>query len=131
MSKYEYYKKMKLIRSFEEMLLDLFSKNEISGTTHTCIGQEAVAVAAMDNLLSGDIVFSNHRCHGHFLAYGGSAEELLAEIMSREGGVCGGRGGSQHLHFKHFFSNGIQGGIVPNATGMAWAEKIIVKPMNE
>lgn len=124
MSKYEYYKKMRLIRSFEEMLLDLFSKNEISGTTHTCIGQETVAVAAMDNLLSEDIVFSNHRCHGHFLAYGGPVEELLAEIMSREGGVCGGRGGSQHLHFKHFFSNGIQGGIVPNATGMAWAEKI-------
>lgn len=123
-TKKDYYRSMKVIRSFEEMILELFEKNELSGTTHTCIGQEAVAVAAMSDLQEGDIVFSNHRCHGHYLAYGGTVEGLLAEIMTREGGLCGGRGGSQHIHYKRFFSNGIQGGIVPNATGMAWAEKI-------
>jgi TPP-dependent pyruvate/acetoin dehydrogenase alpha subunit len=48
---------------------------------------------------------------------------LFAELMGREDGVCGGRGGSQHLHWKNFYSNGVQGGIVPVATGMALAEK--------
>ncbi len=124
MKKLDFYKKMKMIRSFEELILELFSQNEISGTTHTCLGQEAIAVASMIHLEKDDIVFSNHRCHGHYLAYGGPVEGLLAEIMTRENGVCGGRGGSQHLHYKRFYSNGIQGGIVPNATGMAWAEKI-------
>jgi 2-oxoisovalerate dehydrogenase E1 component len=68
-------------------------------------------------------VFSNHRCHGHFLAYGGDLRALFAELMGKATGVCGGRGGSQHLHWKDFYSNGVQGGIVPVATGMALAEK--------
>lgn len=120
----EQYRKLIYIRSFEYKVLDMFRKNMISGTTHTCIGQEVTAVAAMKHIGEGDIVFSNHRCHGHYLAYGGPAKLLLAEIMSRENGLCGGRGGSQHIHYKNFYSNGIQGGIVPNATGMAWAEKM-------
>ncbi len=120
----EKYNKLIFIRMFEQKVLELFSQNLLSGTTHTCIGQEAVAVAAMEYIGENDIVFSNHRCHGHYLAYGGSAEALLAEIMSRENGICEGRGGSQHIHFKNFYSNGVQGGIVPNAAGMAWAEKL-------
>lgn len=118
------YNKLIFIRMFEQKILELFSQNLLSGTTHTCIGQEAVAVAAMEYIGENDIVFSNHRCHGHYLAYGGSAEALLAEIMSRENGICEGRGGSQHIHFNNFYSNGVQGGIVPNAAGMAWAEKL-------
>ncbi len=73
---------------------------------------------------AGDIVFSNHRCHGHFLAYGGEPRRLFAELMGKTTGVCGGRGGSQHLQWKNFYSNGVQGGIVPVATGMALAEKL-------
>ena len=69
------------------------------------------------------MVFSNHRCHGHFLAYGGSPRALFAELMGKASGVCGGRGGSQHLHWRNFTSNGVQGGIAPLATGMALAEK--------
>jgi len=69
------------------------------------------------------VVFSNHRCHGHFLAKEDDPEGLLAEIMGRKNGVCGGRGGSQHLHKNNFYSNGIQGGTVANALGMAFAEK--------
>lgn len=116
--------KMYKIRRFEETVLKLFSENELSGTTHTCIGQEACAVTALANMKENDIVFSNHRCHGHFIAYSDNIEILLAEIMGKESGVCKGKGGSQHLCYKRFFSNGIQGGIVPNAVGMAWAEKI-------
>jgi 2-oxoisovalerate dehydrogenase E1 component len=77
-----------------------------------------------------DKVFSNHRCHGHFLAYGGPEKLLLAEIMSKKSGLCQGRGGSQHIHYKNFFSNGVQGGIVPNALGVAFADKINGKDAN-
>ena len=117
------YKKMCLIRSFETLLLELFEKGKLFGTTHTYVGQEAIAVSVMENLNFSDVVFSNHRCHGHFLAKEDDPEGLLAEIMGRNEGVCGGRGGSQHLHKNNFYSNGIQGGIVSNALGMAFAEK--------
>ena len=112
------------IRLFEQSLLDLFSTGVLAGTTHTCLGQETVAVGVVSAIdRSRDIVFSNHRGHGHFLAYCGEVERLYLEILGKPGGVCGGRGGSQHLFFDNFYSNGIQGGIVPVATGMALAEK--------
>lgn len=119
------YAQLLSIRLFEQSLLDLFSTGALSGTTHTCLGQETVAVgvvSAIDRAL--DIVFSNHRGHGHFLAYCGEVERLYLEILGKSGGVCGGRGGSQHLYFDNFYSNGVQGGIVPVATGMALAEKL-------
>lgn len=111
------------IRLFEERVLDEFSKGRLFGTTHTCIGQEADAVGVIGALRRSDIVFSNHRGHGHYLAHGGSMHALAAELMGRSTGVSGGLGGSQHLHFPGFYSNGIQGGIVPCAVGMALAEK--------
>lgn len=112
------------IRRFEETVLELFPQGVFYGTVHTYLGQEANAVGVLSHLQTGDIVFSNHRCHGHFLAYGGDMRALFAELMGRRNGVCGGRGGSQHLHWQDFYSNGVQGGIVPIATGMALAEKI-------
>lgn len=117
------YRAMYRIRRFEETVLDNFSKGVFYGTTHTCLGQEADAVGVIQNLEESDIVFSNHRCHGHFLAYGGEARALFAELMGKASGLCGGRGGSQHLQWRNFYSNGVQGGIVPVATGMALAEK--------
>lgn len=124
------YEKTIRIRCFEEHILDLFSKNMLSGTTHTYIGEEATAVAVMSHVKEDDVVFSNHRCHGHYLAYGGSERALLAEIMSKSSGLCQGRGGSQHIHYKNFFTNGIQGGIVPNAVGVALAKKLQNKDSN-
>jgi TPP-dependent pyruvate/acetoin dehydrogenase alpha subunit len=111
------------IRRFEETVLENFSKGVFFGTTHTYLGQEANAIGVLNNIQEEDLVISNHRCHGHFLAYGGDARALFAELMGRSTGVCGGRGGSQHLQWRNFYSNGIQGGIVPIATGMALAEK--------
>src|SRR5512147_210599 len=111
------------IRRFEETVLENFPKGLFFGTTHTYIGQEADAVGVLAHLQPQDFVFSNHRCHGHFLTYGGSTYELFAELMGRSTGVCGGRGGSQHLHWRNFYSNGVLGGIIPVATGMALAEK--------
>jgi 2-oxoisovalerate dehydrogenase E1 component len=119
-----FYRTILRIRALEETLLELFSKGSLFGTTHTSIGQEATAAALMRALdLDRDVVFSSHRCHGHFLAYGGDPTALLAEITGRSTGVCGGIGGSQHLHYKNFYSNGIQGGIVPVALGAAMAER--------
>ena len=124
------YEKIIKIRTFEEHILDMFSRNMLSGTTHTYIGEEATAVAVMNHVKDSDTVFSNHRCHGHYLAYGGSERSLLAEIMSKESGLCQGRGGSQHIHYKNFYTNGIQGGIVPNAVGVGLANKLRKKNGN-
>ncbi|PYQ95023.1 MAG: pyruvate dehydrogenase [Acidobacteria bacterium] len=121
----EQYALLVSIRLFEQSLLDLFATGVLAGTTHTCVGQETIAVgviSAIDRDL--DIVFSNHRGHGHFLAYCGEVERLYLEVMGKAGGVCGGRGGSQHLHHGNFYSNGVQGGIAPVATGMALAGKL-------
>ncbi|HWQ84341.1 MAG TPA: thiamine pyrophosphate-dependent dehydrogenase E1 component subunit alpha [Anaerolineales bacterium] len=122
------YRALCRIRAFEETVLENFPRGVFFGTTHTYLGQEANAVGVLSHCLPQDIVFSNHRCHGHFLAYGGDPRALFAELMGKASGVCGGRGGSQHLQWKNFYSNGIQGGIVPVATGMALAEKLQGRP---
>jgi acetoin:2,6-dichlorophenolindophenol oxidoreductase subunit alpha len=118
------YERMYFIRRFEESLLDLFSQGKLVGTTHTYIGQEANGVGIIDHLEpERDVVFSNHRCHGHYLAFTDDPFGLLCEVMGRAPGVCGGKGGSQHLCKGNFYSNGVLGSIVPVATGIALAEK--------
>jgi TPP-dependent pyruvate/acetoin dehydrogenase alpha subunit len=119
----ELYRSLYRIRCFEQTVLDNFPRGVFFGTTHTYLGQEADAVGVLSNLQEQDIVFSNHRGHGHFIAYGGDLHALFAELMGKASGVCGGRGGSQHLQWRNFYSNGVQGGILPVATGMALAEK--------
>src|SRR4030066_1393572 len=124
MDQYKYlYRQLYRIRKFEDMVSANYPRAIFFGTPHTYLGQEADAVGVLTSIQENDIVFSNHRCHGHFLAYGGDPRALFAELMGRTTGVCGGRGGSQHLHWRNFYSNGIQGGVVPIATGMALAEK--------
>jgi TPP-dependent pyruvate/acetoin dehydrogenase alpha subunit len=118
------YLTMLTIRCFEERLLAELSAGRLVGTTHVYIGQEADAAGIFSVSDPGDVVFSNHRCHGHFLAYGGEPYLLAAELMGKATGLVGGRGGSQHIQWRNFYSNGIQGGIVPVATGMALVEKI-------
>lgn len=118
------YHQMFLIRLVEENLLEMFSRGLLGGTTHTSIGQEANAIGVIGAIdRSIDTVWSNHRCHGHFIAYCGEIAGLVAEIMGRTTGVSGGRGGSQHLCFNNFHSNGIQGGFAPVAVGCAMARK--------
>jgi 2-oxoisovalerate dehydrogenase E1 component len=111
-----------LIRETESALLRSFSEGLLSGTTHTCLGQEVCqmsVVRALDD--PEDVVLSNHRNHGHFLTYSGEFYGLIAEIMGREDGVCGGIGGSQHLAYRHFHSNGVQGGMTAIGVGRALA----------
>ena len=115
--------KAKWIRETEYELLDLFQEGKIHGTIHTCIGQEFSPVCLAETYVEGDYVFSNHRCHGHWLAFTGDKDGLVKELMGQEDGVCGGRGGSQHLSNGWFFSSGIQGGMTPIACGVAMGLK--------
>jgi 2-oxoisovalerate dehydrogenase E1 component len=110
-----------LLRLTEQLILDLFSRGLLSGTTHTCLGQELCQMAvvrALDD--ADDVVLSNHRNHGHFMTYSGHFVGLVAEIMGRKSGVCGGFGGSQHMAFRHFHSNGVQAGMTAIGAGLAW-----------
>jgi 2-oxoisovalerate dehydrogenase E1 component len=112
------------IRSVEEKFLELFSEGKLNGTVHTCVGQEFSAIAFAGQLKKKDFIFSNHRCHGHYLAFTGDTRGLLAELLGKASGTCGGIGSSQHLCRDNFFSNGIQGGIVPVAAGYALGNKL-------
>lgn len=109
-----------LLRLTETLILDLFSKGLLSGTTHTCLGQELCQLSVVRALNDpDDVVLSNHRNHGHFMTYSGHFVGLVAEIMGREAGVCHGYGGSQHLAFRNFHSNGVQAGMTALGAGMA------------
>ena len=119
----ELYKKMLLIRYFEERVLKLFEQGKLFGTTHAYIGQEANAVGVITNLSKKDTVVSNHRCHGHYITHKQNPYALLCEMMGKNDGLCAGRGGSQHICDEGFFSNGVQGGTMPLAAGLAFSEK--------
>lgn len=108
-----------MIRQVERALLTLFAEGELSGTVHTCLGQEHVPVALRPLLSSADYEFSNHRGHGHYLARFADPEGLLAEIMGRDGAVCGGFGGTQHILRGRYMSTGVQGESLPVAAGVA------------
>ncbi len=113
-----------LIRSSEQLVLDLFGRGLLSGTTHTCLGQELCQMAVVRALTHGDdAVLSNHRNHGHYLSYSGDFLGLVGEVMGREAGVCGGYGGSQHLAWRHFHSNGVQAGMTAIGVGLALERK--------
>ena len=114
---------MLLIRHAEWKLLECYQQNLISGTTHTCLGQEYIPVALRPLLDLRDFVFSTHRGHGHYLARYEDLHGLFAEIMGREGGVCGGVGGSQHILRDRYLSTGVQGQSLPVAVGVALSFK--------
>lgn len=123
----EYYEKMLRIRLFEEKVDWLFSRNMIEGTSHLCIGQEAVAVGAISAIKSDDYVVSTHRGHGHLIAKGARINRLVAELLGKGTGYCRGKGGSQHISVREIYflgTNGITGGGIPVATGAALSIKL-------
>ena len=112
------------IRRIEEALAVRYAEQEMRCPMHLCIGQEAIAVGTCAVLSANDVVFGNHRAHGHYLAKGGSLNALVAELYGRSTGCCGGRGGSMHLidlDAGFLGSTPIVGGTVPLAVGAAWA----------
>jgi TPP-dependent pyruvate/acetoin dehydrogenase alpha subunit len=91
------YRKVALIRRFEDRVYRLFLEGEIPGTLHQYQGQEAVAAGVCSTLRLDDWITSTHRPHGHALAKGVSTREAMAELYGKATGCCGGKGGSMHL----------------------------------
>ncbi len=86
------------IRMVEEEIAARYSQEKMRCPVHLSIGQEAVPVGVSAVLQTTDQVVSTHRCHAHYLAKGGNLRAMLAEMMGRTAGCCGGRGGSMHLY---------------------------------
>jgi len=121
------YRKMRLIRRFEERVIDLVNANAIAGVTHEYIGEEAIAVGVCSALRSNDVISSTHRGHGHIIAKGGDVKRMIAELFGRVTGYNRGKGGSMHiadLALGIYGANGIVAAGVPIAAGAAWAAKI-------
>jgi acetoin:2,6-dichlorophenolindophenol oxidoreductase subunit alpha len=122
----ERYGRMLLIRLFETEMQRLFLKGEVHGTTHLCAGQEAVPVGVCSALEPGDYLAGTYRGHGHALAKGTDPDALLAEMLGRTTGVCGGRAGSMNvIDVEHGLVGcfGIVGGSIAAATGAALSAK--------
>jgi TPP-dependent pyruvate/acetoin dehydrogenase alpha subunit len=118
----EMYRRMALIRRFEDHLYSLFLQGVVPGTLHQYQGQEAVAVGVCMALCPEDVIFSTHRPVGHFLARGSPARGIAAEIMGKAAGCAGGKGGQMHLtdiSVGAMPSNAIVGANIPIATGAA------------
>jgi TPP-dependent pyruvate/acetoin dehydrogenase alpha subunit len=120
----ELYRRMRLIRRFEDTVQTLFTRGEVHGTTHLYSGQEAGAVGVCDALGAADRVAGTYRGHGHALALGVEPQALLDELLGRATGVCGGRAGSMNvidLPHRLIGCFGIIGGSISAATGAALA----------
>lgn len=118
---------MLLIRRFEEKAAELYSVGKIHGFLHLYIGEEAVAVGAMQALTIDDEIVSTYREHGHALARGVSPDAVMAEMFGKANGCCLGRGGSMHLFDvdkKFYGGNAIVGGGLPLAVGLALANQM-------
>lgn len=124
----ELYESMLRIRRFEEEAARLYTERKIGGFLHLYIGQEAVAVGATSVLEKKDRVISAYRCHGHYLARGGSPRQGMAELLGKKTGCVKGRGGSMHFFDidNHYYGGwGIVGAHIPVASGMAFAQKYL------
>lgn len=123
---FELYRQMLLIRGFEDACTELYQKGELYGTTHLYSGQEAVAVGMASVLQPQDRVAATYRGHGHSLALGTDPLALMAEMLGRSTGVCGGRAGSMNiidLKNRLIGCFGIVGGSIAAATGAAFSVK--------
>ncbi|MBV6492694.1 MAG: Acetoin:2,6-dichlorophenolindophenol oxidoreductase subunit alpha [Turneriella sp.] len=120
------YEKMLLIRRFEEAAAKAYATGKIRGFCHLYIGEEPVAVGAIQNLEAHDYVIATYREHGHALARGISPREAMAELFGKSTGCSKGLGGSMHFFSRdlNFMGgHGIVGGHVAVATGLAFASK--------
>ncbi|MCC6947299.1 MAG: dehydrogenase E1 component subunit alpha/beta [Bradyrhizobiaceae bacterium] len=114
-------------RIFEERTGDLFKEGLVKGTAHSYVGEEAIAAAVCASLRPDDYVGSNHRGHGHCIAKGADLARMMAELMGRRDGYCGGLGGSMHiadLDLGILGANGIVGATMPLAVGAGLAAQL-------
>src|SRR5579862_5837037 len=120
------YRRMLMIRLFEEQVNDLYTRALMPGLAHLYIGEEAVAVGVCEALREDDYITSTHRGHGHCLAKGASVDLMFAELLGKEAGYCKGKGGSMHIadpDTGNLGANAIVGGSAGIATGAALSAK--------
>ena len=123
------YTQMYRIREFEERVKSTFTEHPgiLRGHTHLADGAEASIVGSVAALAPGDQIVTTYRCHGYPIALGTDTKRMMAEIYGKEGGLCGGLGGSMHLYDvdRGFLGgSGIVAQAIPHATGAAWAAQI-------
>src|SRR5271165_3916186 len=122
------YRRMMMIRLFEEQVNDLYTRALMPGLAHLYIGEEAVAVGVCEALKQTDYITSTHRGHGHCLAKGASPDRMFAELLGKKAGYCKGKGGSMHIADPatgNLGANAIVGGSVGIATGAAFSAKTL------
>src|SRR5579872_6164765 len=120
------YRRMLMIRLFEEQVNDLYTRALMPGLAHLYIGEEAVAVGVCEALRPDDYITSTHRGHGHCLAKGASVDLMFAELLGKEAGYCKGKGGSMHIADPatgNLGANAIVAGSAGIATGAAFSAK--------
>jgi len=121
------YRKMVLIRKFEEKLVEFAQvEGRLVGMQILANGQEAVAVGIIEALRPADVIVSNHRSHGHLLARGVDAQRLMAEIMGKAAGVNKGKAGTLHLaapEVNALMTTTVVGAGPPMAVGAAFAQQ--------
>ena len=120
------YRRMVMIRLFEEQVNELYTRALMPGLAHLYAGEEAVAVGICEALQRDDYITSTHRGHGHCLAKGASPDRMFAELLGKEAGYCRGKGGSMHIADPatgNLGANAIVGGSAGIATGAAFSSK--------
>jgi acetoin:2,6-dichlorophenolindophenol oxidoreductase subunit alpha len=120
------YRRMLMIRLFEEQVNDLYTRALMPGLAHLYIGEEAVAVGVCEALRPDDYITSTHRGHGHCLAKGASVDLMFAELLGKEAGYCKGKGGSMHIADPatgNLGANAIVAGSTGIATGAAFSSQ--------
>jgi TPP-dependent pyruvate/acetoin dehydrogenase alpha subunit len=120
------YRRMVMIRLFEEQVNELYTRALMPGLAHLYAGEEAVAVGVCEALRPDDYITSTHRGHGHCLAKGASPDRMFAELLGKEAGYCRGKGGSMHIADPttgNLGANAIVGGSAGIATGAAFSSK--------
>jgi pyruvate dehydrogenase E1 component alpha subunit len=118
------YRRMLMIRLFEEQVNELYTRALMPGLAHLYIGEEAVAVGICEALTTEDYITSTHRGHGHCLAKGAQLDRMFAELLGKEAGYCKGKGGSMHIadpDTGNLGANAIVGGSAGIATGAAFS----------
>jgi pyruvate dehydrogenase E1 component alpha subunit len=120
------YRRMVMIRLFEEQVNELYTRALMPGLAHLYVGEEAVAVGICEALRKEDYITSTHRGHGHCLAKGAAPDRMFAELLGKEAGYCRGKGGSMHIADPatgNLGANAIVGGSTGIATGAAFTAK--------
>ncbi|HXM99549.1 MAG TPA: thiamine pyrophosphate-dependent dehydrogenase E1 component subunit alpha [Candidatus Dormibacteraeota bacterium] len=120
------YRRMVMIRLFEEQVNELYTRALMPGLAHLYVGEEAVAVGVCEALRADDYITSTHRGHGHCVAKGASPDRMFAELLGKEAGYCKGKGGSMHIADPatgNLGANAIVAGSAGIATGAAFSAK--------